>query len=264
MPSTKPFLVPWSLSTKGGKVDNSGSQNLQRTRTTQLARLARLAQVTQVAKITPDISRKVSICPIKMTDASIEMIVPTGRPSVSTTRPDDDRYDESYNTRYSANSANRASNQPPRVQRVKMSQVPVVTLVQKLPAPAPRAGQQKVEIHLIPGTDLCISATGKTLVTDIVSVFGAVNEEKMSVDSLLHHLCNDSTKPWATYFEGRPIKAKQLNSVLTNEFGVHSYDIRVGKSRGGNPGKVVKGLHRKVFELLKVLLNGRTVTQNPY
>jgi len=42
--------------------------------------------------------------------------------------------------------------------------------------------------------------------------------------------------------------ARQLNTTLMKEFGIHCYDMRIG-------GKVVKGLHRKVFELLQVVLN---------
>ena len=94
-------------------------------------------------------------------------------------------------------------------------------------------------------------------------MFGTLGVDKMPVDSLLQHLCADSTKPWSAYQGGKPIGARQLNRVLTKELGVHSYDIRVGANGGANGSannsvkgsKIVKGLHRRVFELLQVSLN---------
>jgi hypothetical protein len=132
--------------------------------------------------------------------------------------------------------------------------------------PAPRVDKQSVETYRIVGTDLTVSAICKSLVSDIVSVFGTLGVEKMAVDSLLQHLCADSTKPWSTYKGGEPIGARQLNRVLTKELGVHSYDIRAGVNSGANGGtnnsvkgsKTVKGLHRRVFELLQVSLNAGT------
>ncbi len=105
-------------------------------------------------------------------------------------------------------------------------------------------------------------------------MFGTLGVEKMAVDSLLQLLCADSTKPWSTYQGGKPIGVRQLNRLLTKELGVHSYDIRVGVNSGANGGtkggsnssKIVKGLHRRVFELLQVLLNAgtqHTRTQHP-
>ena len=123
----------------------------------------------------------------------------------------------------------------------------------------PGVDKQSVETHRIAGTDLTVSAICKSLVSDIVSVFGSLNVEKMAVDFLLQHLCADSAKPWSAYQGGKPIGARQLNRVLTKELGIHSYDIRVGVNVGANGGakssKTVKGLHRRVFELLQVLLN---------
>ncbi len=236
---------------KGGKVDDSGNQNLQRHKLTRLARLAQSAQSTQT---TSRISRKVSICPIKRSVASLEMNVPTGKwervPSVSTLGSDD-----SSSTRYSVNKTNRTNGQPPRAQRAKVTTVATPVIKRSL---TPQVDKQSVETHRIAGTDLCVSAICKNLVTDIVSVFGTLGVDKMPVDSLLQHLCADSTKPWSTYQGGEPIGARQLNRVLTKELGVHSYDIRVGVNVGANGSKTVKGLHRRVFELLQVLLNAGT------
>ena len=137
---------------KGNSADDSGNQNLPRPK---LSRLARLAQSTQSTQFTSHISRKVSICPIKRSVASIEMNVPTGETSVSTFRPDDD----CINDRYRAIKAN-SQPQPPRAQRVKVA---TVATEQKSPVPVSRVGQHKVQAHRITGIDFSVSVIGKNL-----------------------------------------------------------------------------------------------------
>ncbi len=241
-PELNPGVVPADKPSKG-----SQSKRIQRTplaqhsqllrearreRLVQLSEHSRLARSPRSARLAP---RKVSVCPITRSVASIEMNVPSGKQesSVVSTGSDDDR-------------GNDRVSQPSRVQRTKVASALV---------PAPQVGQQPVETHRIARTDLCVSMISKNLVTDIVSVFGSLGVDKMPVDSLLQHLCADSSKPWSAYQDGKPIGARQLNRVLTKELGIHSYDIRAGVNRGPNSSKTVKGLHRRVFELLQVLLN---------
>ena len=229
----------------------------RRERLVQLSEHSRLARLARSARLAP---RKVSVCLIKRSVASLEMNVPSGKreSSVSTLRSDD-----SSSTRYSVNRTNRTNSQLLKAQRAKVASVATPVIKRSL---APQVDKQSAETYRIAGTDLCVSMISKNLVTDIVSVFGTLNVEKMAVDSLLQHLCADSTKPWSTY-QGKPIGARQLNRVLTKELGIHSYDIRVGVNGGTNGSKIVKGLHRRVFELLQVSLNisdtPLTLTQHP-
>jgi hypothetical protein len=262
-PLVNPGVNPADKPSKGNTVSSSGGKQSKRKQVAQLAqqsqilrearreRLVQLSEHSRLVRLARSAPRKESVCPIKRSVASLAMNVPTGESeresSVSSLGSDDDCANDCVTDRDSVNGTNSQKR-----------------------SPAPRGGQQKVETHRIVGTDLTVSAICKNLVTDIVSVFGTLGVEKMAVDSLLQHLCADSTKPWSTY-QGKPMGARQLNRVLTKELGIHSYDIRVGvdcgTSGGTNGGangsannsvkgsKTVKGLHRKVFELLQVLLN---------
>ena len=228
-------------------------------RLVQLSEHSRLARSPRLARLAP---RKVSVCPTNRSVASIEMNVPSGKreSSAVSTGSDDDRANDRGN---GSGSVDRTNDQPPRAQRAKVVSVATPVIKRSL---TPQVDKQSVETHRIVGTDLCVSMISKSLVSDIVSVFGSLGVEKMAVDSLLQHLCADSSKPWSTY-QGKPIGARQLNRVITKELGIHSYDIRVGVNSGTNGGtngsanggakgsKIVKGLHRRVFELLQVLLN---------
>jgi hypothetical protein len=212
---------PADKPSKGNTVSSSGGKQSQRTQGAQHSqllrearheRLVQLSQGSRLARLAP---RKESVCPITRSVASMEMNVPTGEwerePSGVSTGSDDDRTNDRVTDR---GSVNRASNQLPRAQRAKVASAATPVIKRSL---TPQVGQQSAETHRIAGTDLTVSAICKSLVTDIVSVFGTLDVEKMGVDSLLQHLCANSTKPWSTYQGGKPIGARQLNRVLTKE-----------------------------------------------
>ena len=270
-PELNPGVVPADKPSKGSqskrKQRTQIAQQSQILREARRERLLKLSEHSRLARSPRLAPRKVSVCPTNRSVASLAMNVPSGKleresPVVST-GSDDVRVKDRANDRVSVN---RASSQP-KAQRAKttVAKTTVATPVIKRSL-TPQVDKQSVETHRIAGTDLYVSAICKNLVTDIVSVFGTLGVDKMPVDSLLQHLCADSSKPWSAY-QGKPITARQLNRVLTKELGIHSYDIRVGVNVGANGSKTVKGLHRRVFELLQVLLNAGytplTLAQHP-
>ena len=137
----------------------------------------------------------------------------------------------------------------------------------------PLPAQQPVQLRLpmkleanslkMPGTDIIVSSIALNIVDHIVRVFKAEGVEKMGVKRLLK-LLNSSPdsgtiKPWAIYNKGKPMGARQLNTILMTELGIHSFDLRTGVSN-----KVVKGLHGRIFELLKVAFSGKTATTSTH
>lgn len=125
------------------------------------------------------------------------------------------------------------------------------------PLPAQQPAQLQLPMVLesnslkVPGTDIVISPIALNMVNHIVRAFKSEGVDKMGVKRLLK-LLNSSPdsgtmKPWAIYNKGKPMGARQLNTILMTELGIHSFDLRTGVSN-----KVVKGLHGRIFELLHV------------
>lgn len=134
------------------------------------------------------------------------------------------------------------------------------------PLPAQQPAQLPLPMVLddnslkVPGTDIVISPIALNMVDHIVKAFKAERVDKMGVNRLLKLLNSNpgsgTMKPWAIYNKGKPMGARQLNTLLMTELGIHSYDLRIGGS------KVVKGLHGRIFELLQVAFRGKTATSS--
>jgi len=82
---------------------------------------------------------------------------------------------------------------------------------------------------------------GEQLLSDIRQVFMNLNVSKLRTVRLISILCFDSSKLWETYCSGRGIEARTLNSMLQNEFSLHSKDIRFSR-------RVYKGFTREAIE----------------
>lgn len=133
------------------------------------------------------------------------------------------------------------------------------------PLPAQQPVQPRLPMVLddnslkVPGTEILISPIAMNIVDHIVKAFRAERVEKLSVNRLLKLLnsspASGTMKHWAIYNKGKPMGARQLNTILMTELGIHSFDLRIGASN-----KVVKGLHGRIFELLQVAFKGKTAT----
>lgn len=76
------------------------------------------------------------------------------------------------------------------------------------------------------------------LLADIRSAFAETN--RLSTAALLKALTSDSERPWATWFNGKPISPRQL-AIRLAEFGIHPKNVRNGP-------QVQKGYDRQTFE----------------
>jgi hypothetical protein len=64
------------------------------------------------------------------------------------------------------------------------------------------------------------------LITDIQELFASKSLERIASHQLIHELCKDEEKAWATYNRGLPIKPRQVASHL-KKFGIESRTIRL-------------------------------------
>jgi len=65
------------------------------------------------------------------------------------------------------------------------------------------------------------------LLADIKEVFETKRTERISTADLIHHLCDDDEKSWATYNRGKPITPRQVSKKL-RDYGIGSKTIRLG------------------------------------
>jgi ribosomal protein L7Ae-like RNA K-turn-binding protein len=94
----------------------------------------------------------------------------------------------------------------------------------------------------IPGRVDAIPTIGQLLLSDIHQVFLSMDVEKLRTVRLIPLLCTDSSMHWATFRNGKELNARTLNTILRNEFCLHSKDIRFSKRR------VFKGFQRKTID----------------
>lgn len=77
------------------------------------------------------------------------------------------------------------------------------------------------------GTESATVSAGTELLADIQEVFEHKRVEKISTADLIHALCEDEEKCWATWNRGQRIKPRQLAKRL-GEYGITSKTIRLG------------------------------------
>lgn len=72
-----------------------------------------------------------------------------------------------------------------------------------------------------------VKTIGNELLADIKAVFEERAIDRISSENLISALCSDPERPWATYFNGKPMTAKQLAGKLRG-YGIKSKGIRIG------------------------------------
>jgi putative DNA primase/helicase len=80
---------------------------------------------------------------------------------------------------------------------------------------------------ILSGADSPLHSIGTELLADIQELFESKNVERISTAELIHALCSDEEKTWATYNRGRQISPRQVSARL-KEYGIVSKTIRVG------------------------------------
>lgn len=84
------------------------------------------------------------------------------------------------------------------------------------------------------------------LLSDIHGIFMRSKADKLRVMEIISNLCADTSKPWATFCEGRSLSARRLNSMLAC-YHVSSKDLRFkdGVFKGLSKESIVEACSRK-------------------
>lgn len=85
------------------------------------------------------------------------------------------------------------------------------------------------------------------LITDIRSVFNALEIDKIGSGKLLQELKKLEGRPWAEDERGREMPPNRLAALL-KPFGIFTKDMRIKDEKGAD--RVLKGFHRDQFELV--------------
>jgi putative DNA primase/helicase len=93
----------------------------------------------------------------------------------------------------------------------------------------------------ISGDDEGYLSIGNELLADIKEVFEEKRIDRASMADLIKALCEDEEKPWATYWHGKPITARQMSRRLRG-YGIAPKPLRLGNY------EVSKGYMREQFD----------------
>lgn len=77
------------------------------------------------------------------------------------------------------------------------------------------------------GEEGATASAGIELLGDIREVFEQIRRERLTTADLIHELCSDDEKPWATYNRGKPLTPRQLGKKLSG-YGVQSKNLKMG------------------------------------
>lgn len=91
---------------------------------------------------------------------------------------------------------------------------------QKVKCSAPKDDKTMASVKK-PKTETIASDDEISLYKDICRIFKDIKGDKLRSTRLISHLCSDPKKPWATFNDGKPLNAWQLNRML-KPFGIHS------------------------------------------
>jgi putative DNA primase/helicase len=93
---------------------------------------------------------------------------------------------------------------------------------------------------MLSGSNEGSTSTGNDLLVDIRRVFMRNQIGKITTKNLIHALCEDEEKGWATYSRGKPMTPSQLAKLLS-PYGIKSKTVRFGD-------KTPKGFDLSQFE----------------
>jgi putative DNA primase/helicase len=90
------------------------------------------------------------------------------------------------------------------------------------------------------GEEGAAMSAGIELLGDIREVFEQIRRERLTTADLIHELCSDDERPWATYNRGKPLSPRQLGKKLGG-YGIASKTVRFGMD-------TKKGYERSQFD----------------